>query len=79
MRHCAIELPRQVLADAQRLAEQSGVSLHQFLTTLVAERVGELKATARIRSRAERTNPAAALTLLAHVPERTPFAGDELL
>jgi hypothetical protein len=39
-----LRLPAAVLADARRLAEANGASLDQFLTTVIAERIRELKA-----------------------------------
>jgi len=63
------------MAEAKHLAELNGTSLNQFLSSLMAERVGELRATADIRVRAERANPVAAL---ARAPDRTPLAGNEL-
>jgi len=37
-----------------------------------------LRATADIRVRAERANPAAALAILMRAPDRPPLVGDEL-
>lgn len=78
MSNYPLRLPDHVMAEARQLAELNGTSLNQFLSSLIAERVGELRATADIRVRAERANPGAALAILARVPERTPLAGDEL-
>ncbi|MDH7971471.1 pilus assembly protein HicB [Sphingomonas sp. AR_OL41] len=72
-----LRLPEHVMAEARQLAEQDGTSLNQFLSSLIAERVGELRATADIQARAARANPAAKV-ILARVPDRTPLAGDEL-
>jgi len=73
-----LRLPEHVMSEAKQMAERSGTSLNQFLASLIAERVGELRASADIRARAERANPAAALAILARVPKREPLAGDEL-
>lgn len=78
MSNYPLRLPDHVMADARQLAERSGTSLNQFLSSLIAERVGEMKALAEIRARAERANPAAALAILARVPDRPPLRGDEL-
>lgn len=40
-----LPLPDHVMADAARLADQNGATLDQFLVTVIAERVGQLKAT----------------------------------
>jgi len=73
-----LRLPDHVMAEAKLLAEESGTSLNQFLSSLVAERVGELNALAQVRARAERGDPAAALAILARVPDRAPMKGDEM-
>lgn len=78
MSNYPLRLPEHVMSEAKQMAERSGTSLNQFLVSLIAERVGELRASADIRARAERANPSAALAILARVPERAPLAGDEL-
>lgn len=66
------------MIEAKQLAELNGTFLKQFPVSLIAERVGELRATADIRVRAERANPAAAQAVLARASDRPPLAGDEL-
>lgn len=78
MSNYPLRLPDHVMAEVKYLAERNGTSLNQFLASLIAERVGELKATAEIQARVERANPAAALAILRHVPDRPPLKGDEL-
>jgi hypothetical protein len=39
-----LHLPDHVMAEAKRLAEVNGAPLDQFLATLIAERIGEMKA-----------------------------------
>lgn len=78
MNNYPLRLPEHVMSEAKQMAERSGTSLNQFLASLIAERVGELRATADIRARVERANPAAALAILARTPDRAPLAGDEL-
>ncbi len=70
MSNYPLRLPDHVMAEAKHQAALSGTSLNQFLSSLIAERVGELRAAADIRARAERANPAAALAILARAPER---------
>jgi hypothetical protein len=78
MSNYPLRLPDHVMAEAKNLAELNGTSLNQFLSSLIAERVGELRATADIQLRAERANPKAALAILARAPDRPPLGGDEL-
>lgn len=67
-----------VMAGARPLAELNGISLNQFLSSLIAAGTRELRANADIRLRAERANRAAALSILSQVPDPTPLAGDAL-
>ena len=64
--------------DARLIAEQSGVSLNQLFLSVIAERVGELKAIKQLTARAERANVAKALAVLDRVPHGPVEAGDEL-
>ncbi|MDR2216607.1 MAG: hypothetical protein LBE59_12320 [Nevskiaceae bacterium] len=78
MSNYPLRLPDHVMAEVRLLAERNGTSLNQFLSSLIAERVGELRAMAEIHARAERADPAAALAILRRAPDRPPLAGDEL-
>ena len=66
------------MEDARGMAKAQGVSVNQFLATVIAERVGELKALSHIRSRIARADLSQARAVLALVPDRTPLEGDEL-
>lgn len=77
MSNYPLRLPDHVLSDAKAIAARGGVSLNQFLSSLVAERIGEMKALAHFQARIDRSDPAAALAMLAKVPERPPLPGDE--
>lgn len=66
------------MAGARPLAELNGISLNQFLSSLIAAGTRELRANADIRLRAERANRAAALSILSQVPDPTPLADDAL-
>jgi hypothetical protein len=77
MSNYPLRLPEALMDDARGLAKAQGVSINQFLATVIAERVGELKALNHIRSRIARADPAQALAVLALVPDRAPMEGDE--
>jgi hypothetical protein len=63
--------------DARGMAKAQGVSINPFLATVIAERVGELKALNSVRARIARADPARAMAVLALVPDRPPMDGDE--
>ena len=78
MSNYPLRLPDHVMADAKAMAVKSGTSLNQFLSALVAERVGELRAIGEIEKRIARANMGAAKAVLARVPDRAPMRGDEI-
>jgi hypothetical protein len=78
MSNYPLRLPETLMDDARGLAKAQGVSVNQFLATVIAERVGELKALNHVRARMARADPKAARDVLALVPDRAPLEGDEL-
>jgi hypothetical protein len=78
MSNYPLRLPEALMEDARGMAKAQGVSINQFLATVIAERVGELKALNHIRSRIARADLAQARAVLALVPDRAPLEGDEL-
>ena len=65
-----LRLPETLMDNARTMAKAHGVSINQFLATVIAERVGELKALSHVRSRIARADPAQARAVLALVPTR---------
>ena len=78
MSNYPLRLPETLMEDARGMAKAQGVSINQFLATVIAERVGELKALSHVRSRIARADAAQARAVLALVPDRAPMDGDEL-
>ena len=77
MSNYPLRLPETLMEDARGMARAQGVSVNQFLASLIAERVGELKALSHVRVRIARADPAEARAVLALVPDRPPMEGDE--
>ena len=78
MSNYPLRLPETLMDDARGMAKAQGVSINQFLATVIAERVGELKALDHVRARIARADDAHARAALALVPDRAPMEGDEL-
>lgn len=78
MTNYPLRLPDHIMSAAKALAAKNGASLNQFLSTLIAERVGEMKAFEMVERRAGRGNVASAKRVLAKVPDRPPVKGDEI-
>jgi len=73
-----LRLPETLMEDARAMAKAQGVSINQFLATVIAERVGQLKALHHVSARIARADPARARAVLALVPDRPPMDGDEM-
>lgn len=78
MSNYPLRLPETLMDDARGMAKAQGVSVNQFLATVIAERVGELKALNYVRARIAHADRANARAVLALVPDRAPMAGDEM-
>ena len=78
MNNYPLRLPEALMDDARGMAKAQGVSINQFLATVIAERVGELKALRHVRARIARADLTQARAVLALVPDRAPMEGDEL-
>ncbi len=78
MSNYPLRLPEALMDDARGMAKAQGVSVNQFLATMIAERVGELKALSHVRARIARADQTQARAVLALVPDREPMEGDEL-
>jgi hypothetical protein len=74
-----LKLPASVKAAAARLAKQDGVSLNQWISSAVAQKVGAVETAADFfRRRAAGSDADAFLTSLDGVPDVPPEAGDEM-
>ena len=75
-----LKLPASVKAAATRLAKEDGVSLNQWITAAVAQKVGAVEAAAEFfHERAGEARPEDLHAILALAPDRVPDLGDELL
>lgn len=79
MTNYPLRLPEDLMRDVRDMAEAQGVSINQFLSTMIAERLGELKMLRHVRARITRANPEQALDILSRVPDITPAKGDEIV
>jgi hypothetical protein len=75
----SVELPTPTLEDASRVAEQSGMSVADWIGVTVADRLREQRLTAEFyRRRALGGDSQTLLALLDKAPDAPPVAGDEL-
>lgn len=74
----SIQLPDSLLKSLQRLAEQDGVSLDQFITLAVAEKISALTTEGYLQERAGRGDRTKYESVLAKVADVEPEFHDQL-
>ena len=74
-----LKLPASLKREAERLAKADGVSLNQWITVAVAQKVTSVEsAAAFFRRRAGDAGAEDMKTVLAMVPDVPPMPGDEI-
>jgi uncharacterized protein (DUF1778 family) len=74
----SLRLPESIHRHIREIAKQEGVSINQFISSAVSEKISALLTEEYINARAARANLDKVDQILANVPERPPVAGDEL-
>ena len=74
-----LKLPASIKAAAARLAKEDGVSLNQWITAAVAQKIGAVETAADfIKRRAGDARPEDLKKFLASAPDIPPEPGDEI-
>ena len=75
-----LKLPASIKTAAQRLAREDGVSLNQWISVAIAQKISTVETTASFfRQRAGASQPADLLPFLANAGTHPPVPGDEIL
>lgn len=74
----SLRLPDSIHRHIKEIAKREGVSINQFISTAVSEKISAILTEDYLSSRAGRAQPDALKTILDKVPDREPLAGDEL-
>lgn len=74
----SVRLPESLHRALGDLSKKDGVSMNQFITTAVAEKVATLKAIDWLEERGKRGNRKAFEAVLSKVPDVPTVAGDEM-
>jgi hypothetical protein len=74
----SLRLPESLHKHVKELAEQEGVSINQFVTTAVAEKMSALMTEDYLEQRAKRGSRKAFDTVLKKVPDVVPEEQDRL-
>lgn len=73
----SLRLPESLHRKVRELAAKESISINQFITTAVAEKMAALLTEEYLEERARRADPAAFDRILARVPDVPPVPGDE--
>lgn len=74
-----LKLPASVKEAAARLAKEDGVSLNQWITVAIAQKIGVVETAARfLERRAGEAQPSDMLPFLDKAKRETPPVGDEM-
>lgn len=74
-----VMLPPSLRNAAQKLADEDGISLDQWVSIAVAQKIGSIEsAEVFFKHRAKGADPVEFLDILRNAPDRPPDPGDEL-
>ena len=74
----SLRLPESIHRKLAEIAEREGVSMNQFISSAVAEKISALMTEEYLETRAVRGSEQAFWRVMAKVPKATPVPGDEL-
>ena len=74
----SLRLPNSIHRHIKEIALQEGVSINQFISSAVSEKISAISTENYLLQRANRANRGDFKKILDNVPNRTPPAGDEL-
>lgn len=75
----SLRLPDSIHRHIKEIAKREGVSINQFISTAISEKISAILTEEYLTARAESAKPGTLKTLLDKIPDREPLAGDELL
>lgn len=74
----SLRLPESVHRHIREIAKKEGVSINQFISSAVSEKISALMTEDYLKSRAKKAKKEDFRKVLAKVPIRKPIPGDEL-
>ncbi len=74
----SLRLPDSVHRHIKNIAQKEGVSINQFISSAVSEKISAILTEEYLEQRAKRANRAEFKKILDQVPSRSPIKGDEL-
>jgi len=74
----SLRLPQSIHHHIREIARKEGVSINQFISSAVSEKISALMTEDYLKKRAKRAKKEDFRKVLAKVPGRKPLRGDEL-
>jgi len=74
----SLRLPHSIHRHIREIAQKEGVSINQFISSAVSEKISAILTEEYLESRAKRADRQAFKKILNGVPARNPLPGDEL-
>ncbi len=74
----SLRLPDSIHRHIKEIAKKEGVSINQFISSAVSEKISALLTEDYLKSRAKRAKKKDLKGILDKVPDREPLPGDEL-
>jgi hypothetical protein len=74
----SLRLPESIHRHIREIAKKEGVSINQFISSAVSEKISVLMTEDYLKNRAKRAKKEDFRKILAKVPSRKPLPGDEL-
>jgi hypothetical protein len=74
----SLRLPASIHRHIKEIAKKEGVSINQFISSAVAEKISALMTEDYLESRAKKAKRKDFKSILAKVPARKPLPGDEV-
>jgi uncharacterized protein (DUF1778 family) len=74
----SLRLPNSIHRHIKEIASQEGVSINQFISSAVSEKISAISTENYLVQRAKRAKRKEFTNILNTVPERMPITGDEL-
>ncbi len=74
----SLRLPDSIHRHIKEIAKKEGVSINQFISSAIAEKISAILTEDYLKSRAKRAKKSDFKKILDKVPDRKPIVGDEL-
>lgn len=74
----SLRLPNSVHRHIKEIAQKEGVSINQFISVAVSEKISAIMTEEYLEQRAKRADRAEFKKIFDQVPSRPPITGDEL-